>query len=82
MRPDEVRRRKAWFTTCAPVGDIRTSELIGMFVDLRTYGSSILQISDTEWWAFGRAARCREVADEIDRRVPAGGPVALARKKR
>jgi hypothetical protein len=73
MKPDEVRRRKAWFTACAPVGSMRTSELLGLFVDLRTYGENILQISDTEWWTINRAKRCRAVADEIDRRLPAVG---------
>jgi len=69
-----VRRYKAWFTAAAPVRSMSTSDLLGLFVDLRvnllTSGPCILRISDVEWWSFGRTERCHEVADEIDRRMP------------
>lgn len=69
-----VRRYKAWFTAAAPVRSMSTSELLGLFMDLRvtllTSGPCILHVSDGEWWSFSRMERGREVADEIDRRMP------------
>jgi len=64
-------RYKAWWAAASPVRDMSTSELLGLFADLRAgHGPAILQVSDSEWWRFNRRERLHEVADEIDRRMP------------
>jgi hypothetical protein len=65
-----LRRLKAWQAVSCPPADLETSELLGLYFDLRTLQRGYLAVTSTEWWAFDVRARTIELADEIDRRIP------------